>query len=179
MIGIDFHLNRTRQLELIFLFVSSDGALHFRFEVGMQRVGFFLVELEDGVRGLEGFEVFISVHQPQRVDRGSIAEMVLVSELEFPSGVAFAAETHEVHAKLRMGAEEIGTGGYGLFVIDDAVFVTAIDDEEVRDGFVAFAPVTDFRNPGRFFILQQLHCRTDCDCIEGVGVYSQSGIRLG
>jgi hypothetical protein len=41
------------QLQAVFLLVSGDGAQHLGFEVGMQQVGFFLVELAERAVGLE------------------------------------------------------------------------------------------------------------------------------
>ena len=79
VVGIDLHLHRARQLHFVFLLVGGDGALQHFFEIGMQQIGFFLVELEDGGVVLEGYEILVAVEQAQAVDGGGVAIAVVVS----------------------------------------------------------------------------------------------------
>src|SRR5438034_3196239 len=65
VVGIDLHLNWPVELEAVLLLVSSDCALQLRLEIGAQQLGFFPVQLENGVAGPERDVILIAVEQTQ------------------------------------------------------------------------------------------------------------------
>jgi hypothetical protein len=133
MVRVYLDLHDAGDLHLVLLLVIGNVALQLGFKIRIEKVGFLLLQPENGGVVLEGHEVLIAVEQAQAVDRRGIPIPAVVRHLELPLGLIFLAHAHEIDAQFGMRRPELGIEIDRLAVVVDGIPVAIVDFEKMPD----------------------------------------------